>query len=372
MKTPPAPLAVLSKLAKRRRRTFRLAAICLVLALGECLCLVLFMGPLAHYESTRRHMLGTDHSGPPRGVGQPYLLYVPTPGFEGLDGVRHSPDGYRGETVPRKRTPGVARVLCLGGSTTYGWKVKDDSQTYPAWLERVLSTDLPPGIEGIEVINAGLPGGTSAELLTHLHFKWRYYRPDVVVLNTGGNDAFALASPHYTPDYSHYRNVPRPARTLPGPGRIVARSRLGALALIMLFHGIDLGSDELVRPRVPLAPWYQAPAGGIHEVPDDEFAFAVNLRALVREIEVTGARIVFVPFRERAGSREAKDDVQLLLERNERVMRELAVEPGRALAPFPASVIPEGEWADACHVTGLGSRAKAEHVAPMVQRLLRR
>jgi len=362
----------LSKLAKRRRRTFRLAAICLVLALGECLCLVLFMGPLAHYESTRRHMLGTDHSGPPRGVGQPYLLYVPTPGFEGLDGVRHSPDGYRGETVPRKRTPGVARVLCLGGSTTYGWKVKDDSQTYPAWLERVLSTDLPPGIEGIEVINAGLPGGTSAELLTHLHFKWRYYRPDVVVLNTGGNDAFALASPHYTPDYSHYRNVPRPARTLPGPGRIVARSRLGALALIMLFHGIDLGSDELVRPRVPLAPWYQAPAGGIHEVPDDEFAFAVNLRALVREIEVTGARIVFVPFRERAGSREAKDDVQLLLERNERVMRELAVEPGRALAPFPASVIPEGEWADACHVTGLGSRAKAEHVAPMVQRLLRR
>lgn len=372
MKARPAPLAVLSELAKRRRRLFRLFAFCLAFALGECICLVLFMGPLAQFEATRRQMLGTSHSGPPRGVGQPYLLYIPTPGFEGLDGVRHSPHGYRGTTVPRERTPGVARVLCLGGSTTYGWKVKDDTQTYPAWLERVLAADLPQGIEGIEVINAGLPGGTSAELLTHLHFKWRYYRPDVVVLNTGGNDAFALASAHYSPDYSHYRNVPRPAKTLPGPGRIVARSRLGALALITLFHGIELGSDELVRPRVPLAQWYKSPAESIHVLPDDEFAFAVNLRTLVREIEATGARIAFVPFRERAGSRAAGDDVQLLLERNERVLRELAGEQGRALAPFPASVIPDSEWADACHVTGLGSKAKAEHVAPVVQQLLRR
>lgn len=351
---------------------FRCVALCLALAAGELTCAVLFRGRLHHYEVTRRRMLGLERRGPPRAVGQPYLLYIPAPGYVEPSGIHHSPDGYRGQTVPRERSPGVARVVCLGGSTTYGWSVKDDGQTYPAWLQRVLAEDLPAGLRGVEVINAGLPAGTTAELLTHFHFKWRYYAPDVVVINTGGNDAYAVAVPHYSPDYSHYRRLPSAPEALAGPGRVVARSRLGALLLISLFTGVDLGSDEITQPRRPLAPWYTPPAGGIAAVPDAEYAFAVNLRTLAREIAGTGARVVLVPFRERPGSRAESDPIQPLLARNEAVLSDVAQEPGCALAPFPASTIPDEQWADWCHLRAEGCRAKAQLVAPQVRAALAR
>ena len=54
-----------------------------------------------------------------RSIPQPYLLYSPAPGHRSSTGeIDHNMQGYRGLPVSLARTPGIIRVLCLGGSTT--------------------------------------------------------------------------------------------------------------------------------------------------------------------------------------------------------------------------------------------------------------
>ena len=80
-----------------------------------------------------------------RYVGQPYLTYVPAPNYkQGLN--YHNEQGYRGKAVSMERRPGVARVLCLGGSTTYGDGVEDSNATYPAQLEKVNDACFPVAV----------------------------------------------------------------------------------------------------------------------------------------------------------------------------------------------------------------------------------
>jgi hypothetical protein len=103
-------------------------------------------------------------------IGQAYLLYICAPNYAHPEnGPQHNADGYRGKAAPLDRRPGVLRVLCLGGSTTYAWTVPYPNQTCPAVLEELLRANLPKGYTDVEVLNGGLPYGTSAEILTHYH-----------------------------------------------------------------------------------------------------------------------------------------------------------------------------------------------------------
>ncbi|MBI3735066.1 hypothetical protein HY256_00945, partial [Candidatus Sumerlaeota bacterium] len=124
-------------------------------------------------------------------IGYPYLLYICAPNNAERG---HNRYGFRGPEVAVKRSPGIARILFLGGSTTYGPAVAAD-QTYPAQVQSLLKEQLGSKYTDIEVINGGLPFGTTAELLTHYHFKYHYYRPDIVVINAGGNDAQLCPGP---------------------------------------------------------------------------------------------------------------------------------------------------------------------------------
>jgi lysophospholipase L1-like esterase len=139
--------------------------------------------------------------------------------------MQHNPQGYRGRAVSVRRDPRVLRVLCQGGSTTYGWTVDRAVETYPAQLEEVLSESLPSGYSDVEVINAGLPWGTTAELLNHYHFKSHYYQPDAVIVHTGLNDAQAFYMEHYHPDYSHWRRQMGDGLALPAETRWLLGSR---------------------------------------------------------------------------------------------------------------------------------------------------
>jgi tetratricopeptide (TPR) repeat protein len=73
----------------------------------------------------------------------------------------------------------VTRVLCLGESTTFGAQV-----AYPAELEKLLNA----GGRRYQVINGGVPGIDTDEILRRLDGNLARYRPHIVVAMMGAND----------------------------------------------------------------------------------------------------------------------------------------------------------------------------------------
>lgn len=101
--------------------------------------------------------------------------------------VRTSSEGFRGE----EPAPGQRVVLCLGDSTTFGWRVAQD-EPFPARLQERLNRDVPAK-DTWGVINAGVPGYTSLQvrlLAERLVPRWK---PQVIVICVGNNEAWPVA-----------------------------------------------------------------------------------------------------------------------------------------------------------------------------------
>jgi hypothetical protein len=112
----------------------------------------------------------------------PVLGWRPRPGVRlrqtepGVYDVEVSTDGegLRGaRDISREPAPGVARVALFGCSQTFGTGVADD-ETYGAQLERMLP--------GVEVLNFGVGGYGTDQMLLYWESVGEAFRPDVVVL----------------------------------------------------------------------------------------------------------------------------------------------------------------------------------------------
>ena len=68
----------------------------------------------------------------------------------------HNEHGVRGPSISKQKPPGVFRVVCLGGSSTYGHTPTSDAATWPARLEAYLNEE--QGAPRVLVINAGFSG----------------------------------------------------------------------------------------------------------------------------------------------------------------------------------------------------------------------
>jgi len=329
---------------------------------------------LPEWEKTRQILAGESQPQPFQNcVSQAYLLYTPAPGFTNKDGLQHNMHGYRGRLIPVKRTPGVKRILCLGGSTTYGWKVASPDQSYPAYLEKILNEE---GNQKYEVINAGIPWGTSAEHLTHYHFKFHFYDPDLVVINAGGNDAQGLVEPYYSPDYSHWRK----SMVLPQPlspfGRVFLKSRLISLLIVPMIHGVNPGSDTFIRPAnlPPDAPWYPQREmfnnkDGTLSIPENEIAFKHNLVQLVNEIKLDKVKVLLVPFRP-SPINKYSSKLLVAMSIEEALLKKISIEHSVFFAPYPLETISQKNWLDNCHNNAEGNDEKARYLAPFVKKIL--
>jgi lysophospholipase L1-like esterase len=117
----------------------------------------------------------------------PYLNTAPREGASAAAfGKRASFNslGYRSPERLKRKTPGVFRILCSGGSTTFDILATEDEETWP-WI---LETSLRDQGFQAEVFNAGFPGWTSLENLVSLAIRDVDLQPDVVVLFQGIND----------------------------------------------------------------------------------------------------------------------------------------------------------------------------------------
>lgn len=114
-------------------------------------------------------------------TGAPYVVYGLTPGYP-----TQNPQGFRGPEIAIPKPPNVFRIVALGGSTTYGDHIARWEETYPAQLESVLREQH----HAVEVVNAGVPGYSSWEILIAFEFRILDLQPDLILFYEGINDLF--------------------------------------------------------------------------------------------------------------------------------------------------------------------------------------
>ncbi len=94
------------------------------------------------------------------------------------------PERFRGaRSYARQPAPGVARIVALGDSFTFGEGANDD-ESYPAALERRLRER---GWNA-EVVNAGVGGTGTGEQALYFDEYVRQFQPSIVLLGVVGND----------------------------------------------------------------------------------------------------------------------------------------------------------------------------------------
>jgi lysophospholipase L1-like esterase len=98
-----------------------------------------------------------------------------------------------GRAGPVEKFGNAFTVLCVGDSFTFGAGAAA-ADSYPAQLERLLHA----GATGrFRVVNEGVPGSNSSQLVRRLPFLLRKHRPEIVVVLTGQNDGNVEDSDYY-------------------------------------------------------------------------------------------------------------------------------------------------------------------------------
>lgn len=332
-----------------------------------------------------RAMLIGDRDGDklPRYLTLPYLGYVPYPGYV-KDGIlQHNEAGYRGAKVPLRKT-GKIRVLCIGGSTTYGLGVDRPDQSYPAQLDSLLNAYishdevLSKKYGGAEVINAGLEAGTSAEEMEQYLLKYRYYRPDVVVVHSGVNDAQIMnnTSSDFQLDYTHYRRLQFHLEPLSEPARFLMRSYFVSFIVIRLFYenfyfsGIS-GRECYTRQRgQTFARWNEVNMDSVLINRDFRYLpYYRNTKSLYEEILRDSAVLMVLPNilnTEDAFVKRSAPYRQQCAE-NVDMAAMLAREVGGVNVSFTFDSIQNPHWwLDDCHLNAAGERNKAQILLPYI------
>jgi lysophospholipase L1-like esterase len=208
--------------------------------------------------------------------------------------------------------PDVARIAVLGDSLAFGWGA-GDADTYPARLERLLSTDG----RRVEVMNAAFPGTCLGEKLAWYESGVRPFHPRVVLLTLAGDD---VDGDLYWRVYTLQEGE---AVRVSGPAHAAARTTRGVLA------------------RLPATSW----------LAEHSQSFTLVRRGLTRALSRERTTVLGQQPATPEQVRVFRGEGLSLLRAELRAMIRLASREGSALAvvfvPFRQSVYgDEGWWAD--------------------------
>jgi hypothetical protein len=181
------------------------------------------------------------------------------------------------------------KILVLGGSTTNMWPyVKNNNKIWTKLLEDKLSEKYSMNID---VINAGLPYGTSAELMVHFLMVEKYLKPNLVIYHDSGNDIMPLMFPDYKTDYSYVRWSASGLALRSHFKWALQKSSLLKLVFSVIFRGdIDVNNGN--------PPWsILRPQDTIDRVIKTyPTAFESNVNVITAESIRSGAKVLLVGF----------------------------------------------------------------------------
>ena len=242
-----------------------------------------------------------------RTMPHPYLSFCLRPSYRTPPGnpqqCSHNSLGFRGKETTWEKPAGVFRIVTMGGSSVYGQSESSDEAVWSARLEKILAEQRPGA--HIEVINAGVPGYTSYEMLIELELEVMDLHPDLLVLYEAVNDMrsalYTKASMVPKRDNTHWRAmwpVDRPSAI----ERFLQKSRAyliwRAYGTDYLRRRADLFYTTLVDydgdPKVKL---YCGCGQGYPDgkVPDEGFDFyRRNLENMVSLAQAGGANVLIV------------------------------------------------------------------------------
>ena len=306
-------------------------------------------------------------------VSHPYMLFATRPNFESMGFHQTNSLGYRNATEPRA-DKGL-RILALGGSTTWSFPwVPDPSKAWTSLLEKDLRSR--HSVDRVEVLNAGVPYATSAEILAQYVFRGQHLHPDLVIFHEGLNDVIALAFPNYSPEYTHVRQAsnlrPRPLeRPLL---KYSYAARVAYAVWLQHFPAIyvpqPLPFDAMPRPETLRL---------IHETYPE--GFRRNVETLIKLARANGSRVLLVGFLLAPRERIALNFTPLagledgLIEgvgKHNAIMAELAARYAdvASYVSIDASRFQKEWFDDFCHLNEAGEREKERQIAAAVDKVL--
>ncbi len=265
--------------------------------------------------------------------------------------------GFRGDEWPRTPTPGIPRILCLGGSTTEGGNPAGLQGSYPYLLERELERRAG---RDFEVLNAGISGWTTAEMLVSWFLTLQSLAPDVLVLHEAVNDLEPRFLADFEPDYSHWR---RPIQIHPARGVerwLVAWSRLYVYLRLRGGRANDIlaVSTDRSGPVEPLLSAGKLP----HET---SLPFRRNLASIALSARAAGATVVLMTLP--TGPAQVGEFWRYGIAENNQHLRELCAEHDLVLVDaaraFEARADMVPHFTDVVHLEVPGNQFKAELVA---------
>ena len=239
--------------------------------------------------------------------------------------------GLRGPELAPKNAAG-RRIACFGDSITFGFGVGDE-ETYSHLLGRLLAD------RGVDVLDAGVTGFTSHQVLGWLRRLAPEIQADVVTILVGWNDAN-----HRPMTDREYEGRLRAAQAVEGP--------LGRLRLYAVLQGL-YSRARGVRART---------ARSTERVPPDQYR--ENLLAAAALCRARGITPVFValPHRKLAGEPRARTPYASLL-------ADLARESGTPLLDVGdlglATTLDDNsaDFVDALHLSPAGNALMARRLA---------
>ena len=132
----------------------------------------------------------SDHSVYPhidRNIGyvlNPYMKHSTWNAHPGGDGYRINSIGLRGEEIP-PRDGDALRVLLLGDSVFFGWKLREED-TLASAMKHYLSRQSPE--DDTEIVTAAIPGWNVLSQASFLENHFNSLRPDLIVWGLVRND----------------------------------------------------------------------------------------------------------------------------------------------------------------------------------------
>ena len=298
-----------------------------------------------------------------------YLVYYPTPNYR-KGQTFHNSLGYRGDEISLEKPSNVYRIVALGGSSTYDVSIEDNTKTFTAQLEKLLTEQY--GYQNVEVINAGVPGYNSWEMLINLEFRVLDLNPDLIIIYEGTNDVHArLVEPSaYRGDDSGRR---QPWRIPPVP--LWEHSAFLRIVSRMTNFTRQVGVDDFVSSPTFLSWPYEFrlsendldPAKILEENPP--VYFRRNLENMIAISDEHDVDVLFVTwaYSPYLNDYASKTYYQQGFQENNEVVKEVANLHHVLLFDF-AAVMPQDAkyWADGRHVNEAGALEKATLFAEFI------